>query len=434
MRPTAFAASLSILALAAACGDQTRFDPNGPPPDDEALYHRGCGTDTPSAADIDAVNARMQQTIQNYAVSGGPVTIDVVWHVIHSGSAGNLSAGDIDASLAVLNAAYKGDTGGATSRFQFALLETTYTDDSNWYDNCDTNSFERAMKSTLRQGDADTLNVYSCGMTGSGLLGWATFPEWYEVGDDGDGVVILDASVPGGSAAPYNEGDTLTHEVGHWAGLYHTFQGGCRGSGDSVSDTPAERSPAYRCPTGQDSCRKQSGLDPITNFMDYTDDDCMFEFTAGQNDRASDAWDTYRASSTPPPCTADAECDDGDVCSGAETCNLGTGLCEAGTALDCSDGDACNGAETCNPTSGCGPGFPLSCDDGNPCNGAETCDTLTGCEAGTPTSCVAGTTCDPDTGTCEAPTECLPKKALCSFDTDCCSNRCRWHKGVQKCR
>ncbi len=222
------------------------------------------------------------------AVTGG--VVDVHYHVINKGTGienGDIPTAQVSDQMTVLNSAFAG-TG-----WSFSLATTTRTTNAAWYAAGHGSAEERAMKTALRRGDANDLNVYSLN-PGGGLLGWATFPADYQADPENDGVVILYSTVPGGTAEPYNLGDTATHEAGHWFGLYHTFQGGCSRKGDLVSDTPAERSPAYGCPSGRDTCRSP-GADPIQNFMDNTDDRCMDRFTVGQDARMDAQFSTYRA-------------------------------------------------------------------------------------------------------------------------------------------
>ncbi len=224
------------------------------------------------------------------------VTVPVAFHVINKGA--GRSNGDIPLSMIldqinVLNQSFSTATGGAETGFRFQLQSVTRSTNAGWYTAQPGSSAEYTMKNSLRVGNASMLNIYSANPSG-GLLGWATFPSSYGANPRMDGVVVLAESLPGGTASPYNLGDTGTHEVGHWLGLYHTFQGGCGLSGDYVADTPAEQSPAFGCPVGRNTCAAL-GSDPIRNFMDYTDDACMHVFTLGQTTRMVTAWTAYRA-------------------------------------------------------------------------------------------------------------------------------------------
>jgi len=263
----------------------------------QPIFNRGCATPALSQAEMDAINKYVASRFDGISLAPAPagsITIPVWFHVIRNTSgAGNLTDAQINSQIDVLNDAYDGSTGGFNTPFRFTLAGVTRTNNNTWYTMGYNSAAESAAKAALRVGGADTLNIYSANL-GGGLLGWATFPSSYASQPTKDGVVILYSSIPGGSAAPYNEGDTATHEVGHWLGLYHTFQGGCNGGGDGVSDTPAEKSPAYGCPSGRNSCKSKPGLDPIENFMDYTDDDCMYMMTEGQSLRMDTLYATYR--------------------------------------------------------------------------------------------------------------------------------------------
>lgn len=231
----------------------------------------------------------------------GDVTIPTYFHVVlpaaeatNGSTAENRLTSLVNSQVAVLNEAYAGRTTAgqpsAATPFQYDLVSIDFSYNDAWY-GVVPGPVEKEMKAATRVGGKNTLNVWTANI-GQGLLGWATFPT--KRLSSNDGVVILDESMPGGTAGKYAYGDTLTHEVGHWLALYHTFQGGCKGQGDQVADTPAEAGPQFDCPTGADTCTAP-GADPIHNYMDYTQDTCMYQFTAGQAARMSDAWNQYRA-------------------------------------------------------------------------------------------------------------------------------------------
>jgi hypothetical protein len=225
-------------------------------------------------------------------------TVPVYFHVVTDGSVGALTDEQIAAQISVLNNTYAAGEGGATTGFAFALAGVTRTDNAGWFYTNPGGTTEHTMKQTLHQGGTNALNLYST--TAGDYLGWAYLPSIVTKPGQAylDGVVIDWESMLGTSttyAGRYDQGETATHEVGHWLNLEHTFYGGCNAKGDFVDDTPAQKVPTNGCPAGKDTCR-EPGLDPIHNYMDYSYDSCYTEFTAGQVQRMRDAWLFYRAS------------------------------------------------------------------------------------------------------------------------------------------
>uniref|UniRef100_A0A8H8CGW2 Peptidase M43 pregnancy-associated plasma-A domain-containing protein n=1 Tax=Psilocybe cubensis TaxID=181762 RepID=A0A8H8CGW2_PSICU len=255
--------------------------------------HRGCGTNIGAARKASA-ERRFQSERMPAESENATATLDIYFHVVYMNETiegGYVPDSQIQAQVDTMNADYN------STGISWNLVNITRIQNEDWFLRVAPNSTqELEMKTTYRQGNASTLNVYTVGLMegdGAGLLGYATFPMDFNDAPTNDGVVLLFSTLPGSSSPKYNLGRTLTHESGHWCGLYHTFQGGCTGSGDEVDDTPAEESPAYGCPLKRDTCSSK-GADPVQNFMDYTDDACMTNFTKGQAKRIKAELRTYR--------------------------------------------------------------------------------------------------------------------------------------------
>lgn len=273
-----------------------------------------CGTAEAEEADI----AIHQRVVEKFLASSSRVDSDVVvpvcfYVIMDDAGTNSLSNSDLQRQLDALNRAFGSssccdssldwcesgtcsiDTGikfvmakidgngalvpGATVRDVSATDACVFREVNNAWAYLES-SEDTAMKSSLKRGNAKTLDVY---FTNLAALGYTYFP-WSTVvpGSIKDGVVVQASSIPGGSNVRYNEGDTLAHEVGHWMGVPHTFAGGCTTS-DGIDDTPPQGNAYGGCSpsTRPDSC-PGGGLDPIFNFMDYSLDSCMFEFTGGQ--------------------------------------------------------------------------------------------------------------------------------------------------------
>jgi Pregnancy-associated plasma protein-A len=243
------------------------------------------------------VHADLPASAKGKAGESFSASVPVYFHVVTDGSIGALTNRQIAAQIGVLNNTFGGGEGGDVTGFSFELAGVTRTDNARWFYSSPGGTGEHSMKRTLHRGGANALNLYST--TAGAYLGWAYLPSIVTKPGQAylDGIVVDWESMLGTSttyAGEFDQGETSTHEAGHWLNLEHTFYGGCNAKGDFVADTPAQKTPTDGCPVGKDTC-KAPGLDPIHNYMDYSFDSCYTEFTAGQSQRMRDAWLFYRA-------------------------------------------------------------------------------------------------------------------------------------------
>lgn len=255
-----------------------------------------------TAADLAALDVPSGGIAARRAARTLDDTVEIPVHVVlvrgaHRGDAGG-DPTQVDSWIDLMNVAYAGgqSSSSAASRYTFVKKPVRQVRNDRWFHAVANSAADKQMRRQLHRGGPDALNLYITKPgRGDDILGFARFPWQYQANPRLDGVTINVESLPGGSIRNYNAGDTLVHEVGHWMGLFHTFQGGCnaRTGGDQVADTPAEARPSFFCEVGRNTC-SAPGRDPIRNFMNYSYDSCMNEFTLGQVARMDLAYEQYR--------------------------------------------------------------------------------------------------------------------------------------------
>lgn len=248
---------------------------------------RGCGI-----ADLDATNNHLQMRSSSEAtrrqVNPSNFTVDVNFHIAST-------------------EAYKDVVTDAVVQAQWEILQNTYAeygihlilnsterivdnmtgaaflvkdDSGQWVSHQE--EYDQYLKAT-RKGGYDAMNLYFYAPYSPGATGYCNFPTVVSDRTNSsdfpkDSCQISALTMPGitteqGGFEEWNLGHLAIHEAGHWFGLNHTFAGGCSDTaGDFVLDTPAQGGTVYGCPADSDTCPSLPGLDPIHNFMGYTDD------------------------------------------------------------------------------------------------------------------------------------------------------------------
>ena len=247
---------------------------------------------------------RNLETNQNLMKLGrlvnGVIEIPVWVNVIYRTAAENIAQAQIQSQIDVLNedfnatnadynlvpAVFSGVKSSVGIRFVLQGITRKSSTKTSW-------RTDDSMKKTAKGGIDPTsptiyLNMWSC-VLANGILGYAQFPGGASATD---GVVIHTQAfgsrakyASGYYMTTYDRGRTATHEVGHWLNLRHIWGDATCGS-DLVTDTPTHNTANYGCPAaGHLSTCTGTPVEMTMNYMDYTNDVCMYMFTAGQSSR-----------------------------------------------------------------------------------------------------------------------------------------------------
>lgn len=244
---------------------------------------------------IEDFTKRFEQNPSAYRLVNGVIEIPVVVNVLYKTNAQNISQAQITSQIDVLNKDYSATnsdynltptifqgvrSGNINIRFVLDQVIRKSTTKSSWGTN---DAMKKASGGIAPTSPTTKLNLWVCNLS-NGILGYAQFPGGSSATD---GVVIDDNAMgtTGTAAAPFNKGRTATHEVGHWLNLRHIWGDATCGN-DQVGDTPLHNTANYGCPTYPHlSTCSGTPVEMTMNYMDYTDDACMYMFTTGQKTR-----------------------------------------------------------------------------------------------------------------------------------------------------